>query len=180
MDQAAFKEQLSKAIEHCATELASVRTNRVTPSLVEHVPVACYGSTMPLLSVASITAPEPMMLLVEVWDASILQSVERGIRDADVGFSVAVDGQRVRLRLPQLTEERRIELTKHVREKAEEARVVVRKIREDGMKELRRTAEGTSEDLVEREEKEMQKSVEDANASIENLVVAKERDLLTT
>lgn len=178
-DLSAFRAKLAKAVEHCTTELAALRTNRATPSLVEQVRIPCYGSVMPLVSVASITAPEPMALLVEVWDASILQDVERGLRAADLGFSVAVDGQRVRLNLPQLTEERRTELVKRVRTMAEDARVAVRKEREDAMKSLRRDGEGQSEDARERTEKELQKLVDDANAAIERIVKAKEQDLLT-
>lgn len=173
-------EQFQKAIDFFQKELASLRTGRATPALVEHIRVDYYGTLTPLQQLATITAPEPRMILIEAWDASVVSSIEKAILQSDLGFNPAVDGQRIRVPLPQLTEERRQELVKLAKQKAEAARVSVRAIREERIKELKREEkEGTrSEDEIALEQKELQKLVEKQNATIEQSLKQKEEEIV--
>ena len=126
------------AIEALQKEFAGLRTGRASVGLLEPVQVEAYGSTMPLNQVASISVPEPRMVTVQVWDRGMVGAVERAIRESGLGLNPASDGQLVRVPIPALSEERRIELTKIAGKYAEQARIAVRNVRRDGMEMLKK------------------------------------------
>ncbi|KKW37190.1 MAG: Ribosome-recycling factor [Candidatus Giovannonibacteria bacterium GW2011_GWA2_53_7] len=125
------KEGFEKTLEHLRGELGGLRTGRAHPGLVEGVMVTAYGSTQPLRNVASVTVPDAQTLQIEPWDQSIVKDVERALTQADLGSNPNVDGKIIRLRMPQMNEETRKKMVKMMKEKLEDARVVMRQIRED-------------------------------------------------
>ena len=130
--------RMDGAIEALQKEFAGLRTGRASVGLLEPVQVEAYGSTMPLNQVASISVPEPRMVTVQVWDRGMVGAVERAIRESGLGLNPASDGQLVRVPIPALSEERRIELTKIAGKYAEQARIAVRNVRRDGMEMLKK------------------------------------------
>lgn len=178
----AYSTEFQSAINHLRDALNGVRTNRANPSMVENLAVQAYGSTMKLLEVASIAAPEPQLLTIQAWDQSLIPAIEAAIReDEKLQVSPVVDGQLIRIPLPALTEERRRDLVKIVGGIIEEARIHVRKIREDLMKTVKSDQKqgALSEDELFRAEKEIQEAVDAANKTIQELADAKEKDLMS-
>lgn len=133
-----LEKRMEGAIEVLRKEFAGLRTGRASPSLLEPVTVDAYGSEMPLNQVGTISVPEPRLLSVQVWDKSLAKAVEKAIRNAGLGLNPAADGTLIRIPIPELTEERRAELTKVAARYAEAARVAVRNVRRDGMDQLKR------------------------------------------
>ncbi len=172
--------KFEKALEHFQRELASLRTGRATPSLLEDLRADYYGTPTPLNQLATITAPEPMLLHVQVWDANAIQEVEKSIRTSHLGLNPVVDGQRIRVPLPQPTEERRKEIMKLAKEKVESARIHVRSIREEVMKKIKeQEADGAlSEDEAEIGRKTLQRAVDSANAQIQSLFEKKQVEIM--
>ncbi len=125
------REDFQKAVEHLKQDIAGLRTGRATPVLVEDIPIEAYGTRQPLKAVASITVGDPKTIVVQPWDKSIMQAVEVGIRQAPIGLNPVNDGKVIRVPLPDLTQERRVELIKVLHQKLEVARIVVRQLRED-------------------------------------------------
>jgi ribosome recycling factor len=132
------------AVESLKGDFSGLRTGRASASLLEPITVPAYGGEMPLNQVATVSVPDPRMLSVQVWDKSLVKAVERAIRNSGLGLNPAVEGQLLRVPIPELSEERRIELAKVAARYAEEARVAVRNVRRDGMDRLKR-AEKESE-----------------------------------
>ncbi len=136
-----MKQDLKRRMEGAADvlhkEFGGLRTGRATTSLLDPIVVDAYGSQMPVSQVGSIGAPEPRMLTVQVWDKGLVKAVEKAIRDSSLGLNPSADGQLVRIPIPVLTEERRVELTKVAGKYAEEARIAVRNIRRHGMDDLK-------------------------------------------
>ncbi len=132
-----LKRRMDGAVKVLKSEYTGLRTGRASASLLDRVVVAAYGSEMPLNQVASISVPEPRLLTVNVWDTSQVTAVEKAIRDSGLGLNPSSDGQMVRVPIPELTEERRIELAKVASRYAEQARVSVRNVRRDGMDNLK-------------------------------------------
>src|ERR1043165_10267287 len=132
-----LKRRMHGAVEAFKHDLAGLRTGRASTALLDPVQVEVYGSNMPLNQVATVSAPEPRMLSVQVWDRSNVTPVEKAIRNAGLGINPIVDGQVIRLPIPELTEERRKELAKLVGQYAEKARIAVRNVRRDGMDSLK-------------------------------------------
>ncbi|MCB0076702.1 MAG: ribosome recycling factor [Anaerolineales bacterium] len=128
--------RMGKAVESLDHDLRAIRTGRANPALLERLTIDYYGVTTPVNQVAGISAPEARMLMIKPWDASALKAIERSILESDLGLNPNNDGQVIRLILPQLTRERREDLVKQVGKRAEEARVAVRNIRRDVMKDL--------------------------------------------
>lgn len=174
--------EFDKALEHFHTELRSIHTNRATPSIVEDLGVDAYGSVMRLQELASITAPEPQQLVIQPWDQTLIKAIETALRDhAGLQLSPVVDGVIIRLHFPPLTEERRREIIKLVHQKAEEARISLRKTREDQLR-ARKAQQKTgelSEDDYFREEKTIQTEVDRVNKAIAAASEQKEAELLT-
>jgi ribosome recycling factor len=123
--------KMSKSVEHFATELSTIRTGRANPALIDKVMVPYYGTPTPLNQLAQISAPEPRLLVVQVYDKSQIGVIEKALRTGEQGLNPASDGQVIRVPIPPLTEERRKEYVKLVRHKAEEARVAIRNVRRD-------------------------------------------------
>lgn len=177
-----YEEKMSLALMHFEEELKKVRTGRAHPGMLDSVKVEVYGSHMPLNQVANITAPEPQLLQITPFDPSSLQAIAGAIRnDQSLGFNPSDDGRVVRVPVPPLTEERRRQLVKQTGEKVEEARIALRNIRQDGLKDAKRKkdAKELSEDDVKRVEKEFDKLMSDYQTKIEEAFKAKEKDILT-
>ena len=131
------EERMKKALDALRRELASIRTGRATPALIDRLPVEYYGTPMPLNQLATVTAPEPRLLVVQPWDKASLALIEKALQKSEMGFNPANDGRLIRIPIPPLTEERRRELVKMVKHKIEDARVSIRNIRRDAMHDLK-------------------------------------------
>jgi ribosome recycling factor len=168
------------ALEALRHDLGGLRTGRASTALLDPVHVEVYGSNMPLNQVATVSTPEPRMLSVQVWDRSNVQPVEKAIRNAGLGINPIVDGQIIRLPIPELTEERRKELAKLVGQYAEKARIAVRNVRRDGMDHLKQDEKKheISEDERKRLEHEVQKLTDDTIKEIDQLAHTKEKEIL--
>lgn len=169
------------ALNHFHTELQHVRTGRAMPAMVENIAVAVYGSMMRVQELAAINAPEAQTLVIQPWDVSTVKAIETALRESDYHFNPVVDGQILRLHFPPLTEEKRREMVKIVNQKAEDARISIRKIREEQMKKAKdaQKASDISEDELFRFEKEMQTAVDQYNAQIKLKCEGKEKELMT-
>lgn len=177
-----YKTKMEQAVQHFREDLKKIRTGRAHPAMLESVMVEAYGTRMPLNQTANVTAPEPQMLQVTPFDPSQLQSIAAAIRnDQSLGFNPTDDGRIVRVPVPPLTEERRRQLVKLAGEKVEDARITLRNIRQDALKEAKRKKEAKelSEDDVKRAEKEIDHLMTEYQAAIEVELKAKEKDILT-
>ncbi|MFM9131364.1 MAG: ribosome recycling factor [Actinomycetota bacterium] len=173
-------EKMDKALEHTQSQFGTVRTGRATPALVDKMHVQYYGADVPLQQLATFQVPEARVLVIKPHDRGSLAAIEKVIRDSDLGVSPSNDGVIIRIALPPLTEERRKEYVKVVKNMAEDARVAVRNIRRDARKSLE-TAEKNSEiskDDLERAEKELEKLTHDHVDQIDKAVARKEQELL--
>jgi len=168
---------MTKAVDNTRREFATIRSGKATTSLLDTVRVEAYGQHMPLNQVASVGAPEPRMLTVQPWDRSLMQAIEKAIQSADLGLNPANDGTLIRVPLPALTEERRKELVKIVHKLAEEGRIGVRHARTEGIAAVKKV-EHVSEDEKRRADKDVQKLHDDAIHQIEELVKAKEQEIM--
>jgi ribosome recycling factor len=130
------RQRMDKSVEVLQEDLLGIRTGRASPALVEKLPVEYYGTMTPLIQMASIAAPEPRLLVIKPWDPSSLGSIERAIQKSDLGLTPMNDGKLIRLNIPRLTEERRRDLVKVVAKRVEEARVAIRNLRRDALKDL--------------------------------------------
>jgi ribosome recycling factor len=174
------KNRMGKAVEALSKELATIRTGRAHPGLIEHVRVDYYGAPTPLNQLATISVPEPRLLTIQPWDRQSLGAIEKAIYKADLGLNPINDGNIIRLAIPQLTEERRKELVKVVHKKVEEGRVAVRNVRRDCHDELRRLQreKEISEDAQYRGQDELQKLTDGFIQEIERVGEEKEAELL--
>jgi ribosome recycling factor len=174
------RERMHKAVEHVKLEFSSVRTGRAAPALVEKLKVDYYGSEVPLQQLAGFSVPEARILVVSPYDKGALKAIEKAIQQSDLGINPSNDGSIIRLVFPQLNEERRKELVKLVRHRAEEGRVAVRNVRRStrhDLEALERDGDISSDDL-ERAEKELEKLTHELVAEIDKLVGHKEQELL--
>jgi ribosome recycling factor len=174
------RDKMAKAVEHVRGEFANVRTGRATPALVEHLTVDYYGTQTPLRQLAGFSVPDAMLLVITPYDKSSLGAIEKAIQSSDLGINPSNDGTVVRLSFPPLTEERRKELVKVVRHKAEEGRVAVRNLRRASRHELETLEKdgSISSDELERVEKEIEKVTHQQVAAVEQLLSHKEKELL--
>jgi len=161
-------------------ELARIRTGRASPALIEKMPIEYYGTPTPLQQLASISVPEPRQLLIKPYDASALKDIEKSILSSDLGLTPNNDGKAIRLNLPPLTEERRRDLVKVVSTRVEEARVSVRNIRRDTIKDMREFEEEKliSEDDLQRGEKEIQDLIDNFIEEINDIGETKEKEIM--
>ncbi len=173
------EEKMMKTEEVVQNEFAGVRTGKASPSLVENILVEVYGSQMRIRELAGITAPEPRMLMIQPWDASSIQPIEKAIQKTNLGLNPAVQGKFIRIVLPELSTERRIEFTKIVKKMAEDGRVAIRHVRRDALEHLKKEKDGVTEDQVEAAEKEIQKLTDQYSAKIDAHVAAKEKEIMT-
>lgn len=180
MDLDQFKVDISKCISHLQEDLSQIRTGRATPELVEEVLVNAYDTMSPIKNIASINALDAKSISIQPWDKSILENISKGISAANLGFSPVTEGDRVIVKIPDLTEERRKEYVKVMKERIEDGRVAVRQVRQKYMKEIDEIQKGGfSEDEADRLREEVEKEVKEANSNIENIREEKEKDLLT-
>lgn len=174
------EERMKKSIEATRHDLQAIRTGRANPALLERVEVEVYGTKMPLPQVATITAPEPRLLLVAPWDRNALPAIERGIMKSDLGLNPSSDGTVVRLVIPSLTEETRKNLIRQVHRRIEEGRVAIRNVRRDAIEQLRALKKSgeLGEDEERRTEGEAQKLTDRYIQSLDEMQKAKEAELL--
>jgi ribosome recycling factor len=174
------KERMEKAVNHLSHELLGLRAGRANPQLLERITVDYYGTPTPLNQVGNISAPEPRMLVIAPWDASIIKNIEKAIQQSDLGINPMNDGKIIRLVIPELTQERRKLLVKSIHKLGEEARVAIRSIRHDANKTLTQMEKDNelTEDDLKRDEKTVQKYTDDFAKKIEQLVKEKEKEVL--
>ena len=171
---------MEKAIEAMRREFSSVRTGKATPALLDHVRVDAYGSKMPISQVATVSAPEARMLIVQPWDKGLLQAIEKGIQQAELGLNPANDGNIIRIPIPQLNEERRKDMVKQLGKLAEEGRVAIRHARQEANKDIkkRQAAHEISEDDAHRQTDQVQKLTDEFIGKIDQLLKTKEHEVM--
>ena len=180
-DKADLERRMKGAVESLRGDLQGLRTGRANVHLLDPIQVDVYGSNMPLNQVGTVSAPEPRMLSIQVWDKSNVAAVERSIRNSGLGLNPVTDGQNVRLPIPDLTEERRKELAKLAGQYSEKAKIAIRNVRRDGMDALKvdENKKVISEDDRKRLETEVQKLTDQMVAELDELSTAKEKEILT-
>lgn len=173
-------EKIESALHHFKVDLAGIRAGRANPSLIENIPVEAYGGKMKLNELGNISAPQPTLLTVQVWDASILDKVIKAIQEANLGLNPSNEGSLIRLPIPPLTSERREEFIKLLHQKIEEVRVEIRQIRHDSRNEWKKLEESGEygEDEFFRRERLLQELVDKKILEVENLGKAKEEELI--
>ena len=179
-DKADIQRRMHGAIEALKHDLGGLRTGRASTALLDPIHVEVYGANMSLNQVATVSAPEPRLLSVQVWDRGNVGAVEKAIRNASLGINPIVDGQNIRLPIPDLTEERRKELSKLAHQYSEKAKVAVRNVRRDGMDGLKTDEKKheISEDERKRKETEVQKLTDDSIAEIDQILASKDKEIL--
>jgi ribosome recycling factor len=179
-DHADLKKRMDSALDVLRKELQGLRTGRASASLLEPITVEAYGAEMPLTQVGTVNVPEPRMLTVQVWDRGMVKAVEKAIRNSSLGLNPAVDGQLIRVPLPELTQERRSELVKVAHRYAEQARVAVRNVRRDGMDQLKKFERDgdISQDEHKQHGDEVQKLTDRHIEAVNQLLEQKEKDIL--
>lgn len=175
------KENFDKAIEFLKHEIAGLRTGRASPALVEDIPVEAYGTRQPVKAVASISVADAKTLAVEPWDKSLMQAVEVAIRNSSLGLNPVNDGRMIRVILPDLTQDRRVELIKLLHQKLETARVAIRKLREDIRKSIDASEKNKEigEDVKFKMQEHLEKMVKEYNERIQTVGADKEREITT-
>ena len=176
-----IKRRMQGASSVLKTELSGLRTGRASAHLLDPVMVDAYGAQMPLNQVATVSVPEPRMISVNVWDRSLVHPVEKAIVNSNLGLSPATEGQTIRLRIPELNEERRKELVKVAHKYAEAARVAIRHVRRDGLDVLKKLEKDhkISEDDGKRSSEQVQKATDEVIAEVDKMLAAKEKEILT-
>ena len=181
-DKSDIERRMQGAVDSLKGDLSGLRTGRANTALLDPVVVEVYGSMMPLNQVATVSAPEPRMLSVQVWDRANVTAVEKGIAHANLGLNPMIDGQTLRLPMPDLTEERRKELAKLAGQYAEKAKIAIRNVRRDGMEALKEDEKkkDISEDDRKRSEDEVQKLTDRFVGEVDTTTEHKEKEILTT
>lgn len=180
-DKADVERRMKRAVEALRSDLQGLRTGRANTALLDPVQVEVYGTMMPLNQVATVSAPEPRMLSVQVWDKANLHAVEKAIAYANLGLNPIIDGQTLRLPIPDLTQERRKELAKLAGQYAEKARIAIRNVRRDAMESLKadEKKKEISEDERKRYEEEVQKLTDQYVKQADEAAAKKEQEILT-
>lgn len=173
-------EQMTKALAHTESELTKIRAGKAMPSMLDGIHVDYYGTATPLAQVSNINTPDARTLVIQPWEKSMLSPIEKAILDANIGLTPQNDGNIIRLNIPPLTEERRRDLVKKVKEEAEKGRVTVRNIRKDANDSIKKMkADGVSEDEIKAGEGEVQKLTDKYIVKVDLLAEAKEKDIMT-
>ena len=175
-----IKRRMDSAVEVLKKEFGGLRTGRAATSLLEPVMVDAYGASVPLSQVANVSVPEPRLIVVQVWDKSTVKAIEKAIRDAGLGLNPSADGQLVRVPIPPLNEERRLELQKVAGRYAEQARVSVRNVRRDGMDALKKMEKDgvLSQDEHRAHEKEIQAFTDETIKRLDESLAQKEKEIM--
>ena len=176
-----LKRRMTGAVQVLKQELSGLRTGRASASLVDHLQVDAYGSHMPLNQLATISVPEPRLISVQIWDRSMVHAVEKAISTSNLGLSPQTEGQVIRLRIPELNQDRRKELVKVAHKYAETARVAVRHVRRDGLENLKKMEKDhtISEDEHKRHAEAVQKATDQAIHDVDHTLAAKEKEIMT-
>ena len=174
------KRRMHGAVNVLKHELGGLRTGRASPSLLEPIHVDAYGANMPLNQVATVSVPEPRLLSVQVWDRGMVAAVEKAIRTSDLGLNPQTEGQVIRLRIPEMNEQRRKELVKVAHKYAEEARIAVRHVRRDGLDLLKKLEKdhAISQDDERRQSEQVQKATDQAIEEVDKTLAAKEKEIM--
>src|SRR5262245_37387020 len=174
------RRRMESALGVLKHELGGLRTGRASASLLEPVQVEAYGSHMPISQVATVSVPEPRLISVQVWDRGMVGAVEKAIRESNLGLNPQTEGQVIRLRIPEMTQERRKELVKVAHKYAEASRVAVRHVRRDGLDMLKKAEKdgGIGQDEEKRLADQVQKATDDAIADVDRILAAKEKEIL--
>ena len=176
---AAAKDKMQKAVEHLETELVSIRAGKANPALFNHVMVDYYGSQTQLPQVSSITSPDARTVMIQPWEKSMIQTIERAIMQANLGFTPQNNGDAIRINIPPLTEERRKDLVKQAKHEGENTRIGIRNIRRDAIEQIKKyQKDGLGEDLARDFETEIQKMVDDFNKKVDVILDKKEKEIL--
>ncbi|WP_026897254.1 ribosome recycling factor [Daejeonella oryzae] len=171
---------MEKAIEYCDSELTKIRAGKAMPSMLDGIVVDYYGTPTPLSQIGTVNTPDARTLVVQPWEKNMLIPMEKAIRDANIGLNPQNDGILIRLNVPPLTEERRRDLVKKVKEEAERARIAIRNIRKDANEKIKRTkSEGVSDDEIKIGESEVQKLTDAFIVNVDKLTEIKEKDIMT-
>ena len=180
IDMGDINRRMDGAVTAFQHDLGGLRTGRASANLLDPVTVKAYGSDMPLNQVANVTAPEPRLLLVNVWDKGMVGAVEKGIRESNLGLNPMTDGQTVRVPLPELNEERRRELVKVANEYAEKARVAARHVRRDGMDALKKAEKDgdVGKDEARADSDKVQKATDGTIKRIDDMLAEKEKEIM--
>lgn len=173
-------ERMDGAIEAFRKDLGSIRTGRASLSLLEGITVDYYGTPTPIQQVASLSIPEPRQILIQPWEQRLIPEIEKAIMKSDLGLTPTNDGKVIRINIPTLTEERRKQLVKVVRKRAEEARIAIRNIRRDTNEELKKLEKDKhlSEDIVKKSQEEIQKITDSYIAKIDDILAHKEKEIM--
>ena len=175
-----FDQKMLKTIEVVKANFAAVRAGRANAGVLDRITVEYYGTPTPLNQVAAISSPDPRTLVIQPWDATLLKAIEKAIQTSDLGINPQNDGRVIRLSFPQLTEERRRELTKQVRKYGEEGKVAVRNIRRDAMEDIKKKTKKS--ELTEDDQKNLEKELQDITdrrcKEIDDLTAKKEKELM--
>lgn len=174
------KRRMQGAITALKHDLGSLRTGRASPNLLDPLQIDAYGASMPISQVATVSVPEPRLLSVQVWDRSMVSAVEKAIRDSDLGLNPLTEGQTIRLRIPEMNEQRRKDMVKVAHKYAEEARIAVRHVRRDGIDLLKKLKKdgGISEDDERRQEEQVQKATDQTIAEVDAALATKEKEIM--
>jgi len=180
-DKEDMNRRMNGAVATLKSEFAGLRTGRASAALLEPVTIEAYGNAMPINQLGTVSVPEPRLLTVQVWDKSMVKAVDKAIRDAGLGLNPQIDGQILRIPVPELNEERRKELAKLASKYGEQARVAVRNVRRDGMEVLKKLEKDhkISKDDHDRFSGDIQKATDAGIAEIDHMLAAKEKEILT-
>ena len=175
-----YKSKMEYTLKFFHEELIRFRTGRATPSLLEPVFVEAYNSKMKISELATVSAPEPKLLTIQVWDKAMVQNIEKSIRESELGLNPSTDGQLIRVPLPNLTEERRIELTKVASKFSEDAKISIRNIRRDAMVKIKDDQKNNliSEDEQKSISENIQKKTNEKTKEIENVFESKKKEIM--
>ena len=176
-----FEDKMQKSIESLEREYNSIRAGRANPHVLDKLRVDYYGTPSPIQSVANVSVPEPRMIQIQPWEASMVKAIEKAIMTSDIGINPTNDGKCIRLVFPELTEERRKELAKDVKKKGEAAKVAVRNIRRDANDALKKMGKGgdISEDEIKDLEDQVQKLTDKFIAEIDGAIAEKTKEIMT-
>lgn len=175
-----YEDKMRKTLDSVAADFAAVRAGRANAAVLDRITVDYYGTATPIQQIASIASPDARSLVIQPWDGSALKSIEKAIQNSDLGINPQNDGKSLRLNFPQLTEERRKELVKQIHKYAEGGKVAVRNIRRDAMEAFKKAEKASelTEDDLKQAEKDLQKMTDDSCKKLDEMLAAKEKELM--
>ena len=175
-----IKRRMRGAVNSLKSDLAGLRTGRASTNLLDPITVDAYGAAMPINQVATVSVPEPRLLSVQVWDRGMVAAVEKAIRESDLGLNPQTEGQVIRLRIPEMNEQRRKEMVKVAHKYAEEARIAVRHVRRDGLDTLKKLEKDgeISQDDEKRQADQVQKATDEHVSEIDTVLAGKEKEIM--